>query len=618
MSWSHPWLAALAPVLALACALGGVAAAHAARRAARAVGAGDTRLTGSISRPRERVRDALLCAGLALVLLALAGPRWGVARGERLTHGCDAALLIDCSRSMLATDAYPTRSAQARRKAIDLLEASPQLRIALLPFARLPLLRCPFTADHAALAQMIGSCTPSLFPAEDGLQGTDLAAAVRCALLPCVNGRARGAAIIVLSDGGDDDEEALAHAAGDAAQAGVPIYAILLGDPGQPGTLDLDGATRRVDADPAPGAARPGATGGRCWRATRGADDVRQLADAIDSALQGGTWRSSTDAIAVERYRIPLALGMLLLGIGALLPTRRSARAARAGIARAAAALVLLGLTPMSAAADADGDAEAVVHALTLPPDQARAALLAELSAHPRDRVARYDLGTLLLAEDPHAAEDLLAGARDDACDAEDAELCGRAMANLAVARALQGRLKQAMGSLGFGMRTGATFNPDIPPEIGQALTAAMQERRRAGAAQQPGLSASAAPTTSIQAHSQRERVPAAIRTARCCRMRWLDLPYRARIESRRAWAGQHGAPPASQQAWRSTAIPTSPIWRGSAARRSPRFAASSCSAPMKAIEQRGRSSSWWWWARWRLPPSSSRRPRRASPTALS
>ncbi len=481
MSWDHPYLAALAPALAIACLIAGAAVARAARRGARPVGAGEARLTASVSRRRERLRDGLMCAGLALVLVALAGPRWGVARGERLTHGCDAALLIDCSRSMLATDAYPTRSAAARRKAVDLLEAAPQMRIALMPFARVPMLRCPFTGDQAALEQMIGGCAPSLFPAADGLQGTDIAAAVRSALRACENGRSRGAAIIVLSDGGDDDDPALAHAGEEAAQAGVPIYSILLGDPAHAATLQIDGASREVGASPAPLARLADATGGRCWPATSGAEDVHQLADAIDGALRGGTWRRSADATAAERYRIPLALGMGALLLGAMLPTRRRAHGIVAGLARAAAAAaLLLGLSPSIAAVEADADA--VARALALPPDKARAALAAELIAHPDDRIALYDLGTLLIADDPHAAVDALDASIVGAARAHDAQLMDRALANRALAQALQGQLESA--------RAGLADLKQAEGDHGQAVVRALEreaaERKRAGVVQQP------------------------------------------------------------------------------------------------------------------------------------
>lgn len=322
MSWGHPLLLlALAAVALLAALRWWWGTAR--RRALAPTGAGLAHLTTTVGRRRERLRATLLWLGLALGALALAGPRWGASEQTRQATGADLLLVLDCSRSMLASDLYPTRLEVARRKASDLLRLAPETRLALMPFAAVPVLRCPLTGDHQAIGTMLADCSPDLFPAGDGYQGTAIGAAVREGLGVLNRQVERGQAILVMSDGSDPDGAAVRQAAEAAKAAGVPVYGLFLGDTERRVSLAIDGRDEVMSADRSTLDGLATATGAISVNATTGDEDVQALLAHLSGAVAQRPWEERQRVVASERYLWLLLPAIALLAAGALLPTRR-------------------------------------------------------------------------------------------------------------------------------------------------------------------------------------------------------------------------------------------------------------------------------------------------------
>ena len=128
----------------------------------------------------------------------------------------------------------------ARDKAIDLLAQAPELRVSLLPFAARAVLRCPLTSDHLAVARMLEDCTPELFPARAGLQGTAIGQAVETGLDILARDAGRGQAILVISDGVDPEAESVRKAGAlSGGRAGQPGRFDPRHTPGEPRAADL-------------------------------------------------------------------------------------------------------------------------------------------------------------------------------------------------------------------------------------------------------------------------------------------------------------------------------------------------------------------------------------------
>ncbi len=323
MTWSHPHL------LWLLLALAGLAILalwwrRNARRARAGVGAGVPHLTAGVARKREVLRALLLWGGLALLVVALAGPRWGARDEIQSQQGADVLLVIDCSRSMLADDLYPNRLEAARRKAIDLLRIAPETRLALMPFAGVAVLRCPMTGDHSAIELMLQDCTPELFPAENGYQGTAIGEAIQSGLRLLGKQADRGQSVLVMSDGADDDKAAVDTAAAAAKALGVPIYGLFFGDPEREVTVRIDGKEQVMTSDRSTLDTLASATGGLCVNARGDPEDMRVIHDHLRTHVVQLPWEERRRLVQSERYQWPLLPAMVLIMLGMLVPTRRS------------------------------------------------------------------------------------------------------------------------------------------------------------------------------------------------------------------------------------------------------------------------------------------------------
>jgi Ca-activated chloride channel family protein len=326
MSWAHPhlfWL--LAAVLALA--LISWRWSTRVRRARAGVGAGVAHLSTSVARRRSGIRAVLLWGCLVLGIAALAGPRWGASDELHASRGCDLLVMLDCSRSMLAADLYPSRIEAARRKAIDLLRLAPETRMALMPFAAMPVLRCPLTGDHEALSLMLQDCSPDLFPAENGYQGTAIGAAVQSGLTVLGKQSDRGQAILVMSDGADDDHAAVDAAAHAAKAAGIPVYGLFFADPERKVTLVIDGKEEVMDADRSTLDLLAKQSGGICVNAGNDPKDIDLIHEHLVSHVTQLPWEEHRRVVMSERYQWLLLPALACLALGLIMPTRRGVAA---------------------------------------------------------------------------------------------------------------------------------------------------------------------------------------------------------------------------------------------------------------------------------------------------
>ena len=287
------------------------------------LGVGVHHLTAGVGRRREVMRLILLWSGLALLIVALAGPRWGAHDEKRASRGADLLLIIDCSRSMMAKDLHPNRLEAARRKAIDLLQLAPETRLALMPFAAVPVLRCPLTGDHHAIELMLQDCTPELFPAENGYQGTAIGVAIQAGLRVLGKQVERGQSILVMSDGADDDSKAVEEAAKAAKAAGVPVYGIFYGDTEREVSITIDGKQEIMKADRSSLDSLAQATGGLCVNARDDGEDIAVLHKHLRTHVVQLPWEERSRVVQSERYQLAVLPAMLLIFFGVLLPTRR-------------------------------------------------------------------------------------------------------------------------------------------------------------------------------------------------------------------------------------------------------------------------------------------------------
>jgi Ca-activated chloride channel family protein len=182
------------------------------------------RLTPELDRRRRVVRIVLRAVALLLVVVALAGPKWGFHWEEVKREGIDLIVAIDTSRSMLATDVKPNRLERAKLAVLDLVQFLQGDRIGLVAFAGTAFLECPLTLDYAAFERSLHATEVGLIPRG----GTALARAIETSLAGFEAREGKHEALILITDG-EDHEGDLEAAVQHAVEKGVKIYTVGIG-----------------------------------------------------------------------------------------------------------------------------------------------------------------------------------------------------------------------------------------------------------------------------------------------------------------------------------------------------------------------------------------------------
>jgi Ca-activated chloride channel family protein len=291
-------------------------------------------LAGEELKARRFAKRVLLLTSAALLVFALAGPRWGTRYEEVRRKSADIVLLVDVSSSMLVEDVKPSRLEQVKREVLDLLRVLPGDRVGLVTFAGAPLLLCPLTLDYGALEMFVHEPTSDL-PA---IPGTDLAAAIDLAL-SSFDFTARGERFMVLLSDGEDNEGRGREAARKAAAKGVKILACGVGEPsGGPvpsstgtGPFEMDGRGNPVISklDEENLRAIAAATGGAYVRSRPGRPALEALyRQEVRSGMDLEVLRSGRTRVPEERFAVFVLAAIALLGLEGLLGERGAGRRA--------------------------------------------------------------------------------------------------------------------------------------------------------------------------------------------------------------------------------------------------------------------------------------------------
>ena len=156
--------------------------------------------------PAPAFRRLLLrMAALSLLVVALARPQWGFHWEDVRRTGLDVLVVLDTSRSMMASDLPPSRLQQAKWGVRDLLRQLHGDRVGLIPFAGSSLLQCPLTIDYAAFAMTLDDVYAGIIPRG----GTAIEQALRTAIQSFPENSAADRVILLITDGEDHEGEPL-------------------------------------------------------------------------------------------------------------------------------------------------------------------------------------------------------------------------------------------------------------------------------------------------------------------------------------------------------------------------------------------------------------------------
>ena len=174
-------------------------------------------------RGRIIVSEILFILSLIAISAGLARPQYGEEISMRPVKGKDVVLVLDVSRSMLATDIQPSRL-EIAKQALRILRDNSGGRFALIVFAGVPFMLCPLTDDAEALHSFIDSVSTDSI----GVQGTDMGGALEKAYKLISKKDISDKFVYMISDGEDHGGEALKYAKR-LKDEGITVYTSSVG-----------------------------------------------------------------------------------------------------------------------------------------------------------------------------------------------------------------------------------------------------------------------------------------------------------------------------------------------------------------------------------------------------
>ena len=333
-----PWLLAVAVVVALA-GLAGLRWTENRRRKGLAAFAAErllSRLTAGYSSTRRFSKDLAVTTAIALIGVALAGPRWGVEITEQRATTEDVVFVLDVSKSMLVADMRPNRLARAKASIANFVRRKGTGSVGLVAFSGQAFLQCPLTRDYDAFFRTLEETDTSSIQ----VPGTDIGRALEEAEAAFAKNRNRKL-VLMLTDG-EDLEAGGIDAAKKLAREGLVVHSIGVGTPaggpitvisalGSPDTLkDSSGEEIRSRLDEATLTQVAEITRGRFVRLGQAGEAAREAARV--AAAAGAAVARAAAAAKAAWARVAAAAARAVARVAA------AARAVAVAVARAAAA----------------------------------------------------------------------------------------------------------------------------------------------------------------------------------------------------------------------------------------------------------------------------------------
>ncbi len=312
----------------------------------------------------SRRRRYLLCAGLALSVVALARPRWGRLEEPMFDQSREIIIALDLSRSMLTPDVKPSRLERSKLLIQSLLDQLKGERVGLVVFSGTAFVQAPLSADYEILREFLPSLGPDFLP--EG--GTNYEQLISTTIDAFGDSGASDRYLIVLSDGEATDDDWRSRVP-DLEKKGIRVIGLGVGT--STGAMIPDGAgsfmkdengavvLSKLESGTLKELAK--ATHGEYRDASDWVDLARVLSETVEQGKKGRFVEQST-ARYVERYQWALAqaLACLVASFWLEFPVRPKSREIRLSpgkVPRAAAAaaafLALVLLAPRAAAAPA-------------------------------------------------------------------------------------------------------------------------------------------------------------------------------------------------------------------------------------------------------------------------
>ena len=286
-----------------------------------------TELMPSWSKSKRWVRSVLYSLAFFFFVIGLSRPQIGAKLKEYKVKGAEIMVVLDVSNSMLAQDYSPNRLERAKLAISRITDKLQGDRIGLIIFAGSSFVQLPITSDYVSAKMFLSNISTESIP----IQGTAIGDAINTAIRSFSAQSENSRAIIVITDGENHEDDAVA-AASQAAEAGIKVYTIGVGSPdGQP--IPMDGGllrdkegnivVTRLDEDTLKEIAQAG--GGAYVRAGNDEFGLTPIISDIKK-LQEEEYSSVVFEEYDEQFMYFLAIALILFVLEMLIGERKSRR----------------------------------------------------------------------------------------------------------------------------------------------------------------------------------------------------------------------------------------------------------------------------------------------------
>lgn len=173
---------------------------------------------------RESWKFVLSIIGVALVIIAAAGPQFGSKLQKVEKKGVEVMILLDVSNSMMAQDIKPNRLEKAKMSISRVIEGLKDDKLGIIVFAGDAYVQLPITTDYSSAKLFLSTINPEMIP----VQGTSIGAAINLATKSFSSDNEISKAIIVITDG-EDHESGVLESVKLAREKGIVVHSIGMG-----------------------------------------------------------------------------------------------------------------------------------------------------------------------------------------------------------------------------------------------------------------------------------------------------------------------------------------------------------------------------------------------------
>ena len=301
-------------------------------------------LTTNVSTIKRRSRDILFILGILFVVIALAGPYWGTKLVKRPSHSRDLLVVMDCSRSMLATDISPSRLKHAKWFIRELMERTPGDRYGVIAFSGAAFLECPLTQDRNGLLLFLEDIDTDTIQ----VGGTNIEEALQTAVEAFKAAEGNHRAIVLITDG-DELQGDSSLILDKLKEKKIPIFAVGIGDPrlgsfiqteGNKFITDKKGDRVKTKLNEASLRKIAETVGGTYVHSTAVHDGIDHVAQKVKALIPEEQEENSISK-PIERYQIPLFIGFLFLLLRMVIGERKPVPKIKPSNARTSVTLLL-------------------------------------------------------------------------------------------------------------------------------------------------------------------------------------------------------------------------------------------------------------------------------------